>query len=317
MDLHSSYPLHAQIKEQVKLALAFGELRAGDTLPSIRDLAQELGIGAGVIRRAYSELARAGILRVNRSRRAVVNRELLYKRDSKGLEEQTRRLASQVLDEVLKLGIHPQSFGQFFQHWLAEARACESLIIFTECNRLQAEQYAKEAAQSWGIPVRGLDFDALRRLSRRDLERTRHIITVPYHYEEAHAIARHARKNLVTVSVDWHPEVMRRIEQVGKGGRVAFVFERRDCEQYGRLIVKEIQGMFPDSGITFGCVVLQDIENLDRWLDEKKWGLAYFSNRIWDSLPESVRSRANVETPMLKANPVSLERARVEVGVLS
>lgn len=75
--------------------------------------------------------------------------------------------------------------------------------------------------------------------------------------------------------------------------------------------------MFPDPGIIFGCVAPEDIENLDRRLDEEQWDLVYFSNRIWDSLSESVRSQANVETPMLKSNPVSLARVRVEIGVLS
>jgi len=317
VDPQSTYPVHAQIKERVKLALAFGDLRPGDTLPSIRELAKELQVGAGVVRRAYSELARAGILSISGSRRVVVNRELQYKREIEGLRQETRRLAARIFDEVLALGIHPQSFAQFFQHWLHESRHCESFIIFTECNRLQAEQYAGEVAQAWGVPVRGLDFDALRQISRKNLQGTRHLLTIPYHYEEARKISRKLGKNLVTVSVHWAQEVLQRIGSLRARSRVAFVFQRRDCEQYGHWIVREVEGMFPNSGLTFGCVVLEDIEPVEDWLKRGEWNLIYFSNRIWDGLPASVRSCPHVATPKLRADPVSLEKARIEVGILS
>ncbi len=317
VDSQSTYPVHSQIKEQVKLALAFGELRAGDTLPSIREVAQELGIGAGVVRRAYTELARVGILSVSRSRRVQVNRELQYKRESESLREDTRRLASQVLDEVLALGIHPQSFAQFFQHWLVETRRCEALVVFTECNPLQARQYAEEVAQSWGVPVQGLDFDDLRRMSRKDLAGTRHMITIPYHYEEAREIARRAGKNLVTVSVHWHPEVLKRITELGPKGRIAFVFQRVDNESYGRLLVRELEGLFAGGTQTFGCLALEEIEPVEDWLKKKDWHLVYFSNRIWDRLPENVRCCPKAATPRLAMDPVSLERARIEIGILS
>jgi GntR family transcriptional regulator len=48
----SSIPVHSQIKERIKTALLFGELRPGDVLPSIRDLERELGVSRAIVRRA-------------------------------------------------------------------------------------------------------------------------------------------------------------------------------------------------------------------------------------------------------------------------
>ena len=67
----------------------------------------------------------------------------------------------------------------------------------------------------------------------------------------------------------------------------------------------------------FGALALEEIEPLDQWLQCGKWQLLFFSNRIWDELPETVRSRPDVATPTLRADPVSLEKARLEVGILS
>ena len=55
-------PLFAQLVFRVKEALARGELRAGDRLPSVRDLAQALAINPNTVSRAYARLAEEGLL---------------------------------------------------------------------------------------------------------------------------------------------------------------------------------------------------------------------------------------------------------------
>jgi GntR family transcriptional regulator len=317
VDTASRYPAHEQIKEQVRMALAFGELQPGDTLPSIRELGTELDIGPAIVRRAYEELARAGILTISRSRRVVVNRELQYGGYREASKEQVRKLAEQVLKQVLKLGIHPQSFALYLQHRLRQAKSSENLILFGECNRVQAEQFAADISQAWGVPVRGMDFDSLRRLPQTATRETRYLCTVPFHYEEACRIARKHKLKVVTVSVHWDQEVLDRIASLKPGNRIALVFRKRDHEEYGRLFVRQIEGLFPNSGLHFGALALEDIEPINEWLERGEWQLLFFSNRIWDELPESVRSRPDVETPTLRADPVSLEKARLEVGILS
>lgn len=316
LDQQGNYPLHAQLKERVKLALAFGELRPGDTLPSIRELAHELSVGPGIVRRAYGELARAGIVTLSRSKRVVVNSHLNYKRDEEVLET-TRRLAADFSRQVAALGVHPQAFAQFFQHWLSESRCCDDFIVFTECNRKEAEQYAKQASCAWGVNVRGLPIDELEKLPPSKLRGTRYIVTTAYHYEEVRKIAKKLRKGLVSISVTWDEQMLQRIRSVPAGGRVAFVFERADCDRYGRVVIKEMEKLFSDSDLAFACVAIEEIEELDHWLQEENWDLVYFSNRLWESLPEAIRSKPNVSDPRLKADPLWLERARIEVGVFS
>ncbi|MFZ0739731.1 MAG: GntR family transcriptional regulator [Candidatus Acidiferrales bacterium] len=319
VDMASRYPAHEQIKEHVRMALAFGELQPGDTLPSIRELGTELDIGPAIVRRAYVELARAGILTMSRSRRIIVNRELDYrhKENRNGPREEVRKLAEQVLKQVLKLGIHPQSFALYLQHRLRQAKSGENLIVFGECNRVQAEQFAADISQAWGVPVRGMDFDLLRRLPHTETRGTRYLCTVPFHYEEACRIARKHKLKVVTVSVHWDQKVLARIASLKPGNRIALIFKKRDHEEYGQLFVRQIESLFPNSGLHFGAVVLEEIEPLEDWLKRGEWQLLFFSNRIWGDLPESVRSRPDVETPTLRPDAVSLEKARLEVGILS
>jgi GntR family transcriptional regulator len=62
VDLQSAQPLFEQIAFAVKDAVAKGELAAGDKLPSVRELAQELTINPNTVVRAYEVLERDGVV---------------------------------------------------------------------------------------------------------------------------------------------------------------------------------------------------------------------------------------------------------------
>lgn len=55
-------PLYARIKRLVQQALAAGELKPGDSIPSERDVAEMLKVSRVTVRKAFSELVRDGLL---------------------------------------------------------------------------------------------------------------------------------------------------------------------------------------------------------------------------------------------------------------
>ena len=56
----SNKPLYEQVKEQIKNKIVSNELKAGDILPSIRNLAKDLRISVITTKNAYEELEREG-----------------------------------------------------------------------------------------------------------------------------------------------------------------------------------------------------------------------------------------------------------------
>lgn len=58
----SDLPIYEQIKEQIKEAILNGELREGEALPSIRQLAKDLRISVITTSRAYNELEQEGFI---------------------------------------------------------------------------------------------------------------------------------------------------------------------------------------------------------------------------------------------------------------
>ena len=59
---HSSTPMYAQIVAQVGAKVMAGEWKAGDPLPSIRELAANCQVSVITVKRAYLELERAGVI---------------------------------------------------------------------------------------------------------------------------------------------------------------------------------------------------------------------------------------------------------------
>jgi DNA-binding transcriptional regulator YhcF (GntR family) len=62
IDDTSSLSIYEQIVAQLQEAVATGRLKAGDRLPTVRRLAEELDIAPGTVARAYSELERRGLV---------------------------------------------------------------------------------------------------------------------------------------------------------------------------------------------------------------------------------------------------------------
>lgn len=58
----SQVAIYKQIADQIRRAVASGELAVGDGLPSVRVLASELVVNANTVAKAYSELTRDGVL---------------------------------------------------------------------------------------------------------------------------------------------------------------------------------------------------------------------------------------------------------------
>lgn len=55
-------PPYEQVRRQILALVEQGALRPGDRLPSLRQLAGDLGLAVGTVGRAYSELEAAGVL---------------------------------------------------------------------------------------------------------------------------------------------------------------------------------------------------------------------------------------------------------------
>ena len=93
----SNDPIYTQIEKQIKSAILSGELKEGDMLPSMRNLAKELRISIITTKRAYEELEKSGFIQTVAGKGCFVapeNLELLKESNLKQLEELIEKLVN-------------------------------------------------------------------------------------------------------------------------------------------------------------------------------------------------------------------------------
>ena len=103
---NSDTPLYVQLRNQVIKALVSGELKEGDTLPSVRQMAQDLGVNLHTVNKAYKVLEDEGYLRIFGRRGAVIGALPAYTSENLAqLQEQIKHLFTEAqshgIDETL------------------------------------------------------------------------------------------------------------------------------------------------------------------------------------------------------------------------
>ena len=79
----SELPIYGQIKEQIKEQILSGQIPEGTTLPSIRQLAKEVGVSVITTTRAYNDLEEEGFIASMQGKGSIV-----LSRDNKLIREQ-------------------------------------------------------------------------------------------------------------------------------------------------------------------------------------------------------------------------------------
>ena len=96
IDHKSGVPFYRQIIEQVKFAIARGNLQSGDRLPTVRQLSVDLSINPNTVVRAYRELEIEGVLETQQGSGTFVGKRLP---EVDRLEQQ--RMLDQILTDLL------------------------------------------------------------------------------------------------------------------------------------------------------------------------------------------------------------------------
>lgn len=76
IDFESETPIYEQLKRQIVKGIAKGELKAGESLPSVRQMGQDIGINLHTVNKTYNILKQEGYLNIDRRIGAVVSGKL-------------------------------------------------------------------------------------------------------------------------------------------------------------------------------------------------------------------------------------------------
>jgi GntR family transcriptional regulator len=120
IDPRDSTPIYAQIERALRAAIATGRLKAGDQLPTVRQLAVDLQINANTVARVYADLERKGVLE---TRRGVGSFISASPEQARPPDEHQRRLAAfvtRVLADAAAAGLSAQDLVTGIQSHLKQ-----------------------------------------------------------------------------------------------------------------------------------------------------------------------------------------------------
>ncbi|MDI6907247.1 MAG: GntR family transcriptional regulator [Thermoanaerobacterales bacterium] len=118
LDFDLTKPIYLQIVDEIKRAVARGELAPGDRIPSLRELAQQARVNPNTVQRAFQEMERSGLTETLRGQGTFI-------RGDPGLVERMRNeMAGEALEAFVKemsaLGFGPDEIRRLVEDALAD-----------------------------------------------------------------------------------------------------------------------------------------------------------------------------------------------------
>jgi GntR family transcriptional regulator len=108
-------PIYLQLVEQVKHAIETGALRAGDQLPSIRPLAEELVINANTVAKAYRELEREGIVELRQGAGAFIANTARARHGGSDRVRGAQPLVAETIEQLRARGLSDEEIRRLFE----------------------------------------------------------------------------------------------------------------------------------------------------------------------------------------------------------
>lgn len=73
LDMNSSTPIYVQLRNQIVMGIGRGELKLGESLPTVKQLAQDIGVNTMTVNKAYQILKTEGYIKIDRRHGAIVS----------------------------------------------------------------------------------------------------------------------------------------------------------------------------------------------------------------------------------------------------
>jgi GntR family transcriptional regulator len=209
VDSNSAVPVYRQIVEQIRFLAESGGLPAGERLPPVRQLADNLGVNRNTVVKAYARLRELGLIETRGASGTVI-----------ATPPAPMTPAPTLRDAVLAAlhgGMTPEQVRDA-AYAIARQGSGEVRAVFVECNEERAQAFSKELSDRLHIGVRPrllTELDAV--TADVDL-----VITTFFHLAKVREWARAGQREVETVAIVVAPHIRTLMKVAGlpAGARV-------------------------------------------------------------------------------------------------
>ena len=315
IDPHSHVLPHVQLEHQIKFAATYQEIGPGDVLPAIRALATRLGVGNGVVRRAYRELCDAGFLAAERRKHVVVTPGSSAVAEQSLLHQECAERCEQLITWARDNRVSSLALAHLLMK-RASAREAESpSFLFIDVCRLAAEESAATVAKAWGIRVAGLSVGDFADLSINDPRRASTLLVNQYLYDDVVPAAGETSGSSFPVRMRLGERLQRRIRRLTPDARVLLVMPDNAFPLIGPAVRRLWKSLF---GRKLRVHVRRagSTRDLTTLVGSQGYSLILLSPVLWEGTPAPIKRSPRVDRVVNEPDPRSLEEIRTAAGVL-
>lgn len=281
-DRDSPVPLYQQIVESVRYRIATGQLRPGDALPPVRIAAKQWKVNLHTVRRAYGELANAGLAIVRRPQGATVAATASSPTGPcvSGLAD---FIAETVRTARKRFGVDARGLADLFTRASdVHGNGASARATFVECSTLQAEDYARQIERRWNVRI------TVACLEAGGEPPPGPILATYFHFNDVRRRWPHRHADMRFVAVTLDPALEETLAKQAGRSRPSPVILAETSADRARDALADLMSLLPRERFSITAKVTKRPAEL---LEGKGLsGSILFAPRIWSRLGEKGRS---------------------------
>lgn len=214
-------PIYRQLVDKIRAAVKKGELVPGQQLPTVQELAEQLSVAKGTIKRAYDELGNMGVLEKIQGRGTFI---CYQPANSGSRKEQAMAAIDELLDKLEDMDFSATEINIFLT--LKQRERSENLstvkVAVLECNPENLSQMSEQLRTIKGIELYSYLLDSIQQYPYNLDEETDLVITTAEHAEYLESVLSD-RKKIARVALRLSVATIGGIVKLRAGDRVGIL----------------------------------------------------------------------------------------------
>lgn len=308
---HSSTPVINQIEEQIKFAVMMGIFRNGDTLPSIRDIEKQTGVHHSQIHKAYLSLRRSGLLVMTRGKGSVI---ATAAESPLAISEKCLKLSQQITSKACHIGLSPTAFARYLSRYAQESERNSPFISYVDAHGELAIQTAAEISQIWQVPVKGIDFEEL----KKDIANgtaTPKILVNHILSEYIRPMLTNKKSTVIQIEVRISEHTMNLLAGIKRDSSVLLIHQPHPAHRV-HYMVEQIGKLIKSPGVHMHSTSIRKIRNFGKLLSSSEYDYYLIGPGVRGEVPHEHRRNSRVLQIDPQLDLASLETARIRAGVV-
>ena len=290
LDKNVNLTYYDQIKGQLLSAIYCGKIKEGDRLPSIRELAEVLGVNYKTIRKIYLQLANENYVHIVKGSGAFLQK----RRGEKTYEQMRRRAIYKLLGETSEkasnLRLSPQRFAQLLECYSAGTNPRKIHLIVID-HEEEAFIFSRELKMRLGAEVSAVSLDSTRtKEAQKLLKDSDYFLTTSWHMEEVNRLAEHHDKQVVEIKPSH--EIYTEILKAARDRNVAIVIQDEQTMHASWEIFMNIY--HPSTEKKFWIAPINRDDLIERIIQEAD--LIFVSPVCWDEMRRRTPTKKELKT---------------------